>query len=59
MKKKVSKKLTLSKVTLSKLQLTNPEAIKGGGILTSSVWICDGCGGHNTISCGGAGHPCN
>ncbi|NSL87866.1 class I lanthipeptide [Chitinophaga solisilvae] len=59
MKKKVSKKLALKKLTLAKLQLTNPEAIKGGGVLTSSIWICDGCGGNTTISCGGAGYPCN
>ncbi|MCW3463934.1 hypothetical protein [Chitinophaga nivalis] len=60
MKKKVSKKLNLKKLAVANLQLINPETIKGGAPRpTSSVWICDGCGGNTTISCGGAGYPCD
>ncbi|WP_146151375.1 hypothetical protein [Chitinophaga niastensis] len=53
--KKVSKKLSLRKIKLSRIQLTNLEAIQGArGLVTSSIQICDGCGGNSTISCGGS-----
>ncbi|HVI48216.1 MAG TPA: hypothetical protein VM802_25335 [Chitinophaga sp.] len=58
MKKKASKKLSLTKIKLSKLQ-SNLAAIQGGGRTTSSIQVCDGCGGNTTISCGGAGYPCD
>ncbi|WP_113613751.1 class I lanthipeptide [Chitinophaga flava] len=61
MKKQANKKLLLKKIAVTKLQVNNPAAIKGGGPggpQTSSIWICDGCGGKTTISCGGAGYPC-